>query len=211
MWTEEVCTLGDRVVAPTLYRFGDSIGAWAASALVAAGTDPLIVIGNSVGGSCAIEVACLAPDQVRLLVLIGAKAGHRREPDFRDAALQLLARDGMAAAWPRYWEPLFGTKADPAIVASAREIAFSLDLDDVMRGVRVFHGRPDRTAFVESWPGPILVISGDQDGTPGKGAALAASVRNGEFVSVPDTGHYVPLERPAALTAILREKIRSLV
>ena len=55
------------------------------------------------------------------------------------------------------------------------------------------------------------MISGDQDGTPGKGGALAASVPNGEFVSVPDTGHYVPLERPAALAAILREKIGSLV
>ena len=208
MWAAVARDLDEPVVAPTLYGFGATIEAWAAGALAAAGPGRLVVVGNSVGGSCALEVARLAPDRVQLVVMIGAKAGHRPEPEFRDTALELLARDGMAGAWRKYWEPLFGRGADPDAVETGRDIAFAQRLDDVMRGVRVFHGRPDRAAFASQWPGPIVVISGDEDGTPGKAAALAASVPNGEYVSIPDTGHYVPLERPATLAAILRERIR---
>jgi pimeloyl-ACP methyl ester carboxylesterase len=53
------------------------------------------------------------------------------------------------------------------------------------------------------------VISGDQDGTPGKLAALAARLQSGEYIEISDTGHYVPLERPATLAAILRDRINA--
>jgi pimeloyl-[acyl-carrier protein] methyl ester esterase len=105
MWPAELRELAPRVLAPTLYPLGETIEAWATAVLELAGPGPLVLIGTSIGGSCAIEVAALAPERVRQLVLIGAKPGHRPEPDARDTAVRLLAQHGMRAAWPEYWRP----------------------------------------------------------------------------------------------------------
>src|SRR5688572_18383674 len=80
MWASQAQLLPGSTYAPTLYRWGDSIEAWAAAALKLVKGDRLVVIGCSVGGSCALELAAVAPDRVAALVLIGTKAGHRRDP-----------------------------------------------------------------------------------------------------------------------------------
>jgi 2-succinyl-5-enolpyruvyl-6-hydroxy-3-cyclohexene-1-carboxylate synthase len=205
MWPKDILALGEPVVAPRLYDLGDSLTAWAAGVLDIAGEGPLMLVGNSIGGSCALEVAWLAPERVTAIVLIGAKASHRPEPDLRDAAVRVLAEQGMAAAWSVYWEPLFGPRADPAVIATARRIAFGQPIDDVIRGVHVFHSRPDRSAFAQIWPRPLVVISGEHDRTPRNGAAFAASVPNGEFHLIKDAGHYVTFEQPQLLATILRQ------
>ncbi len=210
MWPDSIRALGDSHVAPDLYGFGDTIEDWAAGVLDVAGSGPLTLVGNSVGGSCALEVARLAPDRVGLLVLVGAKAGHRPEPEFRDAAVRLLSEQGMAGAWPTYWEPLFGPNAEPDAIEAARRIAFAQDIDDVIRGVRVFHGRPDRSDLVRTWPGPVVVVSGEHDRTPANGSALAASAPNGTFHLVEDAGHYLTFEQPAALQLVLGASIHLL-
>ena len=51
---------------------------------------------------------------------------------------------------------------------------------------------------------PVVVVSGEHDRTPRNCAVLAASVPNGRFHLVEDCGHYVPLEQPSRLAAILR-------
>jgi pimeloyl-ACP methyl ester carboxylesterase len=107
MWASQMDLLPGAVWAPTLYGLGDSIEAWAAAVLQQVPCERLIVAGCSVGGSCALEVAALAPERVAALVLIGAKAGHRPEPALRDTALALLQGEGVEAAWARYWAPLF--------------------------------------------------------------------------------------------------------
>lgn len=207
MWPSGMPALGPRVLAPTLYGLGDSIGDWAAGVLELAGPGPLVVVGNSIGGSCAVEVASLAPERVRLLVLIGAKPGHRPEPGRRDEAVRLLSDAGIEAAWERYWAPLFAPGADAGVVARARAIACSQPVDDVIRGVQVFHGRPDRSAFLESVDLPVLVVSGEHDRTPSGTEAIAARLCNGTFRRVTGAGHYVPLERPVPLTAMIRQAI----
>ncbi len=57
MWPDEVRALASRTVAPTLYDLGESIEEWAAGVLDLAGPGPLAVVGNSVGGSCALPLA----------------------------------------------------------------------------------------------------------------------------------------------------------
>ena len=80
MWTGATEFPVDATIAPTLYPLGASLEEWAAGVLDLAGPDPFVVVGNSVGGSCAIEVARLAPERVAAMVLVGAKAGVRPEP-----------------------------------------------------------------------------------------------------------------------------------
>lgn len=195
------------VVAPTLYGLGPSVASWAAAALDLAGPGPLVVVGNSVGGSCAIEMAHLAPDRVRALVLIGTKPGHRPEPHRRDAAIELLATDGTAGAWPAIWAPLVAPDADPAVIEHARRIAMAVPVDEVIGGVRAFHGRADRTAELRSFAGPVLVVRGEHDGIPRRPAELAAELPHGSFHPVAGAGHYVPLERPRPTRGIVVEAV----
>lgn len=201
MWHPLVGSRAD-VVCPNLYDFGDSIGAWADAILDLVPGGALTLVGNSVGGSCAIEIAVRAPERVARLVLVGTKAGHRPEPEFRDEAVRLLLEEGLAAAWAKYWRPLFAPATAPEIVDSARRMALEEDVDAVVRGVRAFHSRPDRATWITQFDRPVAVINGEHD-RPSRGRALAGSVPCGTFHLIPAVGHYVPLEAPALLSQII--------
>ncbi len=208
IFADDLRSLGDVCVAPTLYGAGDDIGTWADAALAAVGEGPLVVVGNSVGGSCAIEVAYNAPSRVRALVLCGAKAGHRPEPALRDEALRVLADDGAGAAWDRYWRPLFGPHAAADLVDRARSTAVAIGAPALAAGVRAFHGRPDRSDFVDAWPGRVHVVAGEYDTAPAieRQRADAARMR-ATFHVIAGVGHYVPIEAPGELAAIVATAI----
>lgn len=195
----------EEVVAPTLYGCGDDVGAWAEAALDRAGDGPLVVVGNSVGGSCAIEVARLVPDRVVALVLIGTKPGHRPEPARRDEAVRTLEVDGLAAAWERYWRPLFGPGATDECVERGRQAAERVGVEALVAGVRAFHSRPDRAAFLAGWPGPTWLVSGEHDIAPERDRLLARSLPAATFRRAEGCGHYLPLERPDVLAAVVSE------
>ena len=209
VFSDAIRTLGDVCAAPTLYDAGDHIGAWADAALDTVGDGPIVVVGNSIGGSCAIEIARLAPTKVAALVLSGTKPGHRPEPDLRDEALRVLASEGLAAAWDRYWLPLFGPAAATHIVEQAWHCASALGEDSIAAGVRAFHSRPDREGFLESWPGPVAVVCGQHDiaPAPDRSRRLASRLPNATFHRLDGVGHYTPLEAPDALAAITADAI----
>ena len=90
MWAAQKQLLPNSTYTPTLYPFGDSIQAWAAAALNIAKSHRLVVVGCSVGGSCALELAVMAPDRVAALVLIGTEAEHRPDPALHASTLETL-------------------------------------------------------------------------------------------------------------------------
>jgi pimeloyl-ACP methyl ester carboxylesterase len=206
MWRAEQQALPAGTLAPTLYRLGTTLEEWAHGVLDLAGHEPFVVVGCSVGGSCALEVARAAPDQVEGIVLVGAKAGVRPDTAFRDEAVRLLSDGGMKAGWLAYWRRLFGTGTPEDIIATARDMAMAQDVDDVIRGVRAFHNRGDRADFARAWPGQIVVVCGDQDRTPSPSTAAAiADAPHRRFHLVRNCGHYVNLERPTEFRRLLTE------
>lgn len=209
MWANQMGLLPNSTIAPTLYTLGDSVEEWAAEALQLSTSDRLIVIGCSVGGSCAIEVAIAAPERVAALVLIGTKAAHRPNPEFCASALELLERRGINAAWDTYWAPLLSKRANPAVIEAARQNALKQPPDDLARGIEVFHSRPSRDQFLANWPKPLVVVTGAEDAAPGVATSTttAESAMYGRLHIIPSCGHYVPLEQPSALNTILSEVI----
>lgn len=209
MWAKQMRLLPDATYAPTLYSFGDRIEAWAAGALALAKGNRLIVVGCSVGGSCALEVAALAPDRVAALVLIGTKAWRRLDPAYHASALETLREKGLETAWYDFWEPLFAENALPHAIDEAKRIAMLQPLEDVARGVTVFHTRPSRDQVLSTFPRQVIVVTGSEDVAPGIeiSAKQANMARHGRLHIIPDCGHYVPLERPEALNSILNEVI----
>lgn len=209
MWSGQRDLLAGATHAPTLYSYGDSIEEWAKAALEPVTGDRLIVVGCSVGGSCALEVAALAPDRVTALVLIGTKAQHHPDPAFHASALRTIREDGMETAWCTYWQPLFSNTTDPRVIDGAKQIALRQPAQEIARGVTVFHTRPSRDQLLRDFTNPIVVISGADDSAPGlkTSEAQARQAKHGRFHVVPECGHYVPLERPGNLNAVLRKVI----
>ena len=212
MWDAQRSDLAIASHAPTLYGHGDDLVAWAAAALACARGSRLVVVGCSVGGSCALELARLAPDRVAALVLIGTKAEHNPDPALRDSALALLDGGLLEEAWGRFWQPLFAPGASSAIVERARQGAMNRHPADLARGVSAFHARRSRADMLASFGGPVLVVTGQHDTAPGIATSerQAAMARNGTLHVIPGSGHYVPLERPDAMTALLSDLLASL-
>lgn len=209
MWVNQMGLLPGAIYAPTLYPFGDSIEAWAAKALALTKGNRLIVVGNSVGGSCALEVAALAPDRVAALVLIGTKANRRPDPEFLASALETICEKGLETAWREMWEPLFSDKTSPRAVGDAKHIALLQSPEDVSRGVAIFHTRPSRDDVLSTFPRPVIVVTGSADIAPGVKTSekQAKMAQHGSLRIIPECGHYVPMEQPEALNSILREVI----
>ena len=152
MW-DAVQSTFNNAYAPTLYELGGSVREWAHAILDECSEQELLVVGNSVGGSCALEVARAAPDRVRGIVLIGAKVNVRPDHRLRDEAVGLLRGDGIAAAWDRYWKPLFGSNASAEVIAGARQLALEQDVGDLVTGVQAFHDRRDHSEWLATWSG----------------------------------------------------------
>lgn len=209
MWASQLDLLPGATYAPTLYGFGERVEDWAAGALRLPKGDRLIVVGCSVGGSCALEVAALAPERVAGLVLIGTKAARRLDPAFHATAVKTLREQGLEVAWREWWEPAFSTAASPTIIAKARHILMRQSLEDVVLGVEAFHTRQSRDEVLSTFLGPVHVVTGADDVLPGLATSSkqAEIAQNGCLHVVPGCGHYVPMERPEALNSIIRQLI----
>lgn len=212
MWRRQQTLRPGHCHAPTLYGLGESLSDWARAVLGRVPGDRLVLVGNSIGGSCAMEMAVLAPDRIAAVALVGAKAGHRPEPMLRDECVDLLQREGVEAGWDRYWAPLFSPATSLDLVADARRIAMESSSADIATGVRAFHGRTDRHGVLSTLHYPVLCVSGEHDtaGRPETSVRQAEAAPDGRLIIIPDCGHYVPLERPDALNAILQSLIDEL-
>ncbi|MGO7019382.1 alpha/beta fold hydrolase [Rhizobium leguminosarum] len=211
MWAEQMKLLPGATYAPTLYSFGDRIESWAEKALALTTAKRLVIAGCSVGGSCALEVAALAPDRVSALVLIGTKAWRRFDPVYHASALQTLHEKGLEAAWCEFWKPLFVNEVLPETVEKAKRITMRQPLEDVARGVTIFHTRPSRDDILSSFPRPVVVVTGSEDVAPGLNTSRkqAEMAQHGRLHVIPECGHYLPMEQPEAINSIIRQVLET--
>jgi len=209
MWDRQINLLPGSTYAPTLYSLGDSVEEWAASALNQVNEERIVVVGCSVAGSCALEVAAIASDRVAALVLIGTKARHRPDPILHSSALETMQREGLEKAWDAFWAPLFSKVTAGSVVDAARLTFLRQSPGDIARGVTAFHSRPSRDEILSKFSGHVAVITGAEDTAPGPkvSADQANSARRGRLYVIPECGHYVPLEQPEHLNSILRDVI----
>ncbi|HTD71254.1 MAG TPA: alpha/beta fold hydrolase [Gemmatimonadales bacterium] len=165
----------------------------------------VVLVGHSMGGAIAAQVAIEYPARVRGLVLVGSAGLGAREPLlFRVArwpllgpAVLALRGRGFTARLLRstYFDPGKVTEADvDQYYAPVAQPEYGRALRGVLQQFRftALEGRLDRIAA------PTLVLWGEEDRwvPMGLGRALAAGITRSAFVSVPRAGHSVQEEAP---------------
>ncbi len=207
MWDKQQLLLPGQIEAPDLYGRGDSLEEWAEDILDTLDDGPLIVVGCSMGGSCALEVAQMAPDRVAALVLVGTKAGHNPDPAYRDGFITRLKQGGAKTLWSEIQTDLIGSQAPRAVVDRIKPLMSAQRTEDLIRAVRAFHSRRDLSDFAVRWNKPLLVMCGDKDRvvTESKTAAFVASTQSGVMHVMRDCGHYMNMERPSEFNRIVAD------
>jgi pimeloyl-ACP methyl ester carboxylesterase len=163
------------------------------------------IIGHSMGGRIGLKFACLFPDRVTSLVLIGS-GGSRPEDDHRlwDELADSLARGGglvplLRAIWPTN-EPLPG----PAQLQSLSDLALATNdpaaLSWVAAGYRDFAA--SRADLRERLKMPVFAVVGSADAFIEDVTALGEVLPSMELMVVDGAGHASILEKRQVLTAI---------
>ena len=164
---------------------------------------PVVVIGHSLGGMIAEELALLAPERVRGLVLCntipGVTEGAR---EFNPVLADLAETAGSAAVVDALLPAMLGPKplentdrarerfladmrsADPASLAAAFRAVVSFDARDRLPRLDV----------------SALVIAGQHEGNDADQQELA-DLLGARCVFLPGTSHLAPVESPTAFAA----------
>jgi pimeloyl-ACP methyl ester carboxylesterase len=187
-----------------------------AEALDAAGSDRAAVVGTSLGGRVALEVALDFPERVTALVLVGAGLdGHdwsQKVEAFGEAEEEALARGDLEAAvnlnvdlWV-VGPHRKGDEIDPALlglVAEMQRNAFRLgEGHDDLREVRLDPPASQRLGEVSV---PTLVVTGDEDVEDIHVIAgqLANGIPGAQRATIAGAAHLPNLERPEEFDRIV--------
>jgi pimeloyl-ACP methyl ester carboxylesterase len=188
VWVSQVSALRDagyEPIAPLLYGRGASIDDWAAQ-LLREIDGPLVTVGASMGGYCALAMARRAPERVPGMVLVGSRADadtfERRR--FR----QQMITDLRAGDRP--------DRADD-----------DANLEHLAIAQEAMRDRLDLSGIAASFGGPLLVCVGEHDEllTVDEARQLADSALDGRLEVFPDAGHFVALDQPARFNQVLLE------
>jgi 2-succinyl-6-hydroxy-2,4-cyclohexadiene-1-carboxylate synthase len=184
------------------------------------GVEKTHLVGYSMGGRLALQVATYAPDRLLSLVVMSAHAGLEpaRRADRREEDEQLARRiesDGIEAfadEWSRL--PLFAglARRGPEFAAelNARRLSNRpVGLAASLRGMGAGSMEPlwDRLAVITC---PALFIAGAEDPTyAGHSRRLAEAAPHGSVAIVADAGHSVFLEQPEDVARLLTDHLSS--
>jgi 3-oxoadipate enol-lactonase len=180
----------------------------------AVGISEAALVGCSVGGGTAIDIALTSPDRVTALVLVasgvgGMPDGPAEEEAWwreRDAAWEAAMASGDIAAARRIqveaWAGL-GVEDD----AGRRILEIAMDNIHEMTADEDAAVHPDPPAFERlheiAVPKLVLPAEHDPSGVARISNALAERIPNARLVEIADTDHVVNMRQPAAFNEIV--------
>lgn len=170
----------------------------------------LRVAGHSMGARVAMEMARLAPDRIERLALLDTGIHPLAEGEMpkREAVLALAELQGMEALANRWipgmvWEP---NQADAALMEGLRAMVLRRDAALHRRQITALINRPNAAADLPSIACPTLLVVGEHDlwSPVSQHQDMLELLRNARLEIIKDAGHFAPLERPQAVTPLLR-------
>lgn len=197
--------------APSLDRYADDLKALIASLK----TDgPVVLVGFSMGGYIALNMARRCPEAFDALVLMDTRAAADDETA-RATRLKMAehVHEWGASRVAELMRPkLFAPGAREAIVQETVAVISSTDPAAIAASQLAMAARPDSTPMLRSIAKPTLVVVGEHDAIspPAEMRQIAEAIPGARFVEVAGAGHMAPVEAPAAVNAALAEFAKSL-
>lgn len=160
--------------------------------------DPSVLVGHSLGGAVALQVALIAPELVEGLVLVASAARFNVRPGLEDAArtdVRRAAERLMRLGWPGIDEHSLEREVGFIVANGAESLA--LDYAAVTA--------VDLTPRLHEIQVPTLVVGGGADvlTPPDDQRRLAEGIPDAIRVEIPDVGHYLMKERPQTLDLVI--------
>jgi pimeloyl-ACP methyl ester carboxylesterase len=223
IWRASVVALaaaGFDAIALDLPGYGDSVdvapgGIGTMAAAVRALMDELglpraALVGHSMGGMVALELAALAPQRLTALVLactspaFGKPGGDWQARFVADRVAPLDAGLGMPGLAAQLVPPMVGPSADPSGVALALSVMAAVP-ETTYRSVLAAIVAFDRRAALASIGVPTLCLAGALDATapPEMMRRMAEHIPGASFAAIDGAGHIANVEQPAAFHAEL--------
>jgi pimeloyl-ACP methyl ester carboxylesterase len=207
---------GSEVAAETLtieYFASDAL-----AAMDAEGIDEFHLVGHSMGGLIAQEIALLAPGRVRSLVFMNTFASGKQGARLTPATIWAGLRTRLGTRRMRR-NAFIDLVMPPAVVAhighdrlaAELEPLFGRDLGQsppiAMQQLRAM-SRYDAGADLGALGAfPTLVLAGGQDriALPRHGRALAAAIPGARYLEIADAAHGLPIQCAATVNRLLAE------
>lgn len=182
----------------------------AAAVLDTLAAEKAIVIGQSMGGMVALELAARHPDRLRALVLsatspaFGDPNGPWQKQFVQDSLAPIENGSRLTDHAEALIRDVVGPDADPAGVQLAID-SMARTPHDSYRTVLDNLTRFDRRDVLPRIAVPTLVIAGAEDAKSPAAMLerMAAKIPKAQFVCLPGAGHLANLERPDAYNAAI--------
>jgi pimeloyl-ACP methyl ester carboxylesterase len=189
----------------------DDITDMAMRVLADAPSDRFTLVGLSLGGIVAMEVARLAPWRLARLVLMATNHQAASEAFIATRTDQIArARRGgfreivVNELKVHYLAP--GHADHPRILKLVTDMALQAGPDVFERQARALMRRRDQTDTLRSCAVSSLIVAGAHDRlcSPRSHQIMRKLMPNAAFIGLPDVGHLAPLEAPGVTTEVLR-------
>jgi 3-oxoadipate enol-lactonase len=204
---------GGRDGVPTMAAMADAV----LTALDALDAERGVLVGHSMGGMVAQEVAARAPGRVQALVLLctsaafGPPGGDWQARFVAERLAPLEAGLGMAGMAVRLVPGLVGPVADAAAVARAQAVMARVPEASYRVALQAI-AHFDRRADLARLHVPTLLLAGEHDRTapPAVMQRMAERIESSRFAVLAGAGHIANVEAPEAFHAALMEFLREL-
>lgn len=214
LWRDPMAALADIADAQVgdLTR-GDTMEAVAEQVLAHA-PPRFALAGFSLGGFVAQQILRMAPGRVEKLALIGTSI----DPDGPERAQQRQAQQASVRVPGRFigfGDTLMRSYIDAsrlqdhALVQRVRDMTERLGAEVFLRQSAL--DRRDGSDVLAAFPGPVLIVCGANDRItpPAISERMHALVPGSTLQVVPACGHLVPMEKPAELSAAMRDWLQA--
>ncbi len=186
------------------YNFSD-MAADAVAVLDAVGWPQVHVVGQSMGGMVAQQLAIDRPDRVLSLVALMSSSGEKGYGESTDEAMAAFLQPSprQPEAWLDHWVRTERVWASPEFWDESRVRANGLamqqqgiDPKGAFRQFRAMLGAPSRDDALARLELPALVVHGSRDPlvTPSGGRHLAEVIPGARYVEIDKLGHDLPPE-----------------
>lgn len=173
------------------------------------GWSEMVVVGLSMGGYIALEIAAQFPDRLAGLVLCDtrASADTPEAKANREAMAKAVAEKGVLEATSAMREKLLAPMTGEDVRQEIAQMTADRSPAEIAACQMAMRDRADHTGLLTRLHVPALVVVGEHDAIAPVDVAeqMAKSIPNARLAVIPNAGHVPPLENPQAFNEALAE------